>query len=208
MTPDWLVTTGANPSFTARTIFVVTCSFLKVKLLFNKFSANIQYNNPLHEHMLGVHWHLLSSLQRSAQQFLFFIYKVLEAIKNSWEMCFVLLLHTWLSQLLLIIYRGMITLVLTLKAKKKGKSPVLIEVLTILWCKLQFVYGNYKQLKSGSKSTAWWCFLHFTNRPRLSINASICYVSTVPFWSYAWSFMNDAESCRTRKNNDMVRQEV
>lgn len=124
------------------------------------------------------------------------------------KLCFVLLLHTWLSQLLLIIYRGMITLVLTLKAKKKGKSPFLKEVLTILWCKLQFVYGNYKQLKSGSKSTAWRCFLHFTNRPRLSINASICYVSTVPFRSYAWSFMNDAESCRTRKNNDMVRQEV
>lgn len=43
---------------------------------------------------------------------------------------------------------------------------------------------------------------------KLNINVVVCYVSAVSSSTYAQSFMNDAESCWTRKSDDMIRQEV
>lgn len=46
------------------------------------------------------------------------------------------------------------------------------------------------------------------NKPRRHINVFICYVTTVPSQSSTWSFLSNAESCRTRRSSDVVRQRV
>lgn len=72
-----------------------------------------------------------------------------------------------------------------------------------------FVYIDNMQLKTRSKVHCLALFpLRCPNKPRLNINVFICYVSTISSQTYAWSFVNDAESCRTNNNNDMIRQEV
>ena len=73
----------------------------------------------------------------------------------------------------------------------------------------QYVDSNCNKLKTGSKVCSLPRFPpSLSNKARLAINVFICYVSTFPAQNYIWSFLNDAESCRTRKNNDIVRQEV
>lgn len=68
---------------------------------------------------------------------------------------------------------------------------------------------NPKLLETGSKVYCLpRCFPLCPSKPAFNINAFICHVSTVSSWSYTWSFLNDTESCRTRKNNEIVRQEV
>lgn len=125
-----------------------------------------------------------------------------------WKNLFcVTLTHLAISAVIDILLRS---LVLTRKAKK-GK------VLTILWCRLQFVYSKYKQLKRGSKSMAWRCFPYVAQTgPDLVlmcpfVMCPLCYSRVMP--GHLWTMQNPVEPGRTmtwlhRKSNEPWNQYV